>query len=160
MGDDGVRDDAEFRAFVNKDGRVVAISQYNEHFYQPELYENQAAITDQLLEFVEERLRPKLTGTRFLPCVLDLVILQEGGLHQPFNPCGEVRVVELNPANERTSAALFDKSEVLTWVTPEGSLQEFRLSCMLKSQDSRFLQDRINEAHGRWKAFQLFKDAL
>lgn len=33
----GIREDAEFRGFVSKDGYLVALSQYNEYFYQPEL---------------------------------------------------------------------------------------------------------------------------
>lgn len=156
----GVREDGEFRGFMSSDGQLVAISQYNEHFFQPELGEHREAIVQSLVEFAEQRLRPRLLGTCFLPCVLDLVILQQDGLHEPFDPHGEVRVVELNPANERTSTALFDKCEVMRWVASENSLQEFRLSEELKSQDGRFLQDRIDEAHGRWKARELFRDAL
>lgn len=95
-----------------------------------------------------------------MPCVLDLVILQSAGLHLPFAPDGEVRVVELNPANERTSAALFDKSEVLQWIANETTLMEFRIAEELKFPDGKFLQDRINEAHRRWKAWEFFKDAL
>jgi len=156
----GVREDGEFRGFMNSDGRLVAISQYNEHFFQPELGEHRESIVQSLVEFAEQRLRPRLRGTCFLPCVLDLVILQQGGLHEPFDPHGEVRVVELNPANDRTSTALFDKTEVLRWVASENSFQEFRLSEELKSQDGRFLQDRIDEAHGRWKEQELFRNAL
>jgi len=157
---DGVREDAEFRGFMSTDGQLVAISQYNEYFYQPELWEHQEAIAKTIVEFVDKALRPRLLGTRFLPCVLDLVILQNAGLHEPFNPHGEVRVVELNPANERTSTALFEKTEVLQWVLSETTLKDFRLAEQLHSQDGRFLQDRLDEAQQRWKAFQVFKDAL
>jgi len=157
---DGVREDAEFRGFMSNDGQLVATSQYNEYFYQPELWEHQEAIAKTLVHFVEEALRPRLLGTRFLPCVLDLVILQKGGLHEPFNPHGDIRVVELNPANERTSAALFEKTEVLQWVLSETTLKDFRLADQLRSQNGRFLQDRVDEAQQRWKAFQVFRDAL
>lgn len=157
---DGVRDDAEFRGFVSNDGQLVAISQYSEYFYQPELWEHQEAIAQALVKFVEEALRPRLLGTRFLPCVVDLVILQNAGLHEPFNPHGAVRVVELNPANERTSTALFEKTEVYQWVLSETTLKDFRLATQLNSQDGRFLQDRLNEAQQRWKEFQVFRDAL
>merc|ERR1712083_938997 len=100
--------------------------------------------------FTEEHLRPRLLGSCFLPCVLDLVILQQGGLHQVFDPHGEIRVVELNPANERTSAALFSTDEVLTWVKGEDALREFRLVEKSELPNSRLLQEKINEAHGRW----------
>mmetsp|Transcript_106170 Transcript_106170/g.193149 ORF Transcript_106170/g.193149 Transcript_106170/m.193149 type:complete len:426 (-) Transcript_106170:29-1306(-) len=156
----GVREDAEFRGFMSIDGQLVALSQYNEFFYQPELEEHREAISQALVEFVETSLRPKLLGTQFLPCVLDLVILQRGGLHEPFDPLGEVRVVELNPANERTSPALFDKDEVWQWVVSESTLKDFRLTQQIEYQDGRFLQDRIDEAQRRWKAQQLFQHAL
>merc|ERR1711920_180247 len=106
----------------------VAISQYNQCFLQPELGGHREAIIQHLVKFTEEHLRPRLLGSCFLPCVLDLVILQQGGLHQVFDPHGEIRVVELNPANERTSAALFSTDEVLTWVKGEDALQEFPLN--------------------------------
>merc|ERR1712050_44827 len=141
---------------MSSDGHLVAISQYNEFFFQPELVEHQGAIVQRLTEFTEQQLRPRLIGTCFLPCVLDLVILQHGGLHEAFDPHGEVRVVELNPANERTSTALFDKVEVLQWMMSETTLKEFRLAEQLKSHAGKVLQDRIDEGHRRWKAFRLF----
>jgi len=156
----GVREDGEFRGFINSDGQLVAVSQYNEYFFQPELVEHREVIVQRLIEFVQGRLRPRLLGSRFLPCVLDLVILQRGGIHEPFDPHGEIHVVELNPANERTSTALFDKGEVLRWVASENSFQELRLAEELNRQDCRFLQDRISEAHLRWKNHYLFGDAL
>merc|ERR1712232_376495 len=137
---------------VSKDGYLVALSQYNEYFYQPELWDHREAIAQTLVAFVVEKLRPRLLGTRFLPCVVDLVILQKPGLHESFDPDGEVRVVELNPANERTSTALFDKDEALQWIVSETTLKEFRLTEQHKSQDNRFLQARINEGHRRWKS--------
>jgi len=158
--DPGVREDGEFRGFMNADGNLVAISQYNQHFLQPELGQHRESIIQNLVEFAEENLRPRLLGSCFLPCVLDLVILQRGGLHEAFDPHGEIRVVELNPANERTSTALFDKSEVLRWVESEDDLQEFRFVEKSELRNSKFLQERINEAHGRWKMRELFRDAL
>merc|ERR1712086_547920 len=158
--DPGVRDDGEFRGFMSTDGQLVAISQYNQYFLQPELGEHREAIIQHLVKFTEEHLRPRLLGSCFLPCVLDLVILQQGGLHHVFDPHGEIRVVELNPANERTSTALFAEDEVLTWVKREETLQEFRLVEKSELQNPRFLQERINEAHWHWKAREMFRDAL
>lgn len=156
----GVREDAEFRGFMGADGRLVAVSQYNEYFFQHELWEHREAIIQNLVGFVEQSLRPRLLGTCFLPCVLDLVIMQ-AGLHCSFDPQGDIRVVELNPANERTSTALFDKAEVLSWVSSESPLcPEFRLAKKLVSEDGRFLQNRVDEAHGRWRSRELFRDAL
>merc|ERR1712083_1057164 len=109
---------------------------------QPELGEHREAIIQHLVKFTEEHLRPRLLGSCFLPCVLDLVILQQGGLHQVFDPHGEIRVVELNPANERTSAALFSTDEVLTWVKGEDALQEFRLVEKSELPNSRLHKKR------------------
>merc|ERR1719210_2641512 len=100
------------------------------------------------MRFVAERLRPALPS-KFFPCVCDLVILQTE-LHTPFNPDGEIRVVELNPANERTSTALFSDDEVLAWlrrgaqrtIDDAAAFCEFRVAGKPSTENGRFLQEQ------------------
>lgn len=160
----GVREDGEFRGFVNADGHLVALSQYNQYFFQPELWEHEETIRDNLIYFVETVVRPRLLGTQFLPCVLDLVILQDGGVHTPFSPHGRIQVVELNPANLRTSTALFCATDVFDGLIKENAFQELRLVKEFSRGEQvdlmRTLQSNLNEAHNRWKANELFRAAL
>lgn len=163
---DGIREDGEFRGCLNARGQLVALSQYNEFFYQPDLAESAAIrtrVVQNLTRFVAERVRQALPS-KFFPCICDFCILQKS-LHAPFNPDGEIQVVELNPANERTSTALFRTDEALAWLR-EGvdgtaddaaAFREFRVAGKLGTDDGRFLQEQLNKAQWRWKALQLWK---
>lgn len=159
---DGIREDGEFRGFLNEDGQLVALCQYNELFFQPELAESatQERLIANVTRFVDEEVAPALKAARgppLLPCVCDFAVLQSG-LHGEFDPNGPLQVVELNPANERTSTALFAKEEVLRWVFARAEGPPFRELRVTSAPttDQRFLQSQLTEAHRRQINLQMF----
>ena len=93
----GVTDRREFRGFVHK-GELVAVSQYNKLCYYPELIGKTAKLASDLTQFVQNDVRPILGGLGLESCVLDLACLDHDA----------IKVIEINPANDRTDPSLFD----------------------------------------------------
>ncbi|CAD7938360.1 unnamed protein product [Amoebophrya sp. A25] len=162
---DGIRPATEFRGFVDSEGHLVALSQYNEICHYPHLFQERNGhgdgdaaphahagsgtktnmkkrnnlinvIQNVLIDFVKTELKPRLVGTSLLPCIVDFHVedgieedegfqleMEEDfdDLKKKMNYLKKVKVVELNPANERTSFSLFepDAAKVLEWLRIE-----------------------------------------
>lgn len=122
--DGRVRDDFEFRGFV-RGGRLVALSQYNTFVHLRHLHDRRAALLAKMERFFSVELEHRLAAAGIKSCVLDLACL-EGASDS------SVLVVELNPANTATGAAMFSWTEdaLLLSTGPDpaaGDPVEFRL---------------------------------